>query len=674
MNSIPLHALKRFAHGRAWKIKGLLLLFLIPTAAIASAQSENLLPNPSFELGSDMPEGWNVFAYDGTQFRRDPSVSHSGESSAMIGVELEGANAFPCFNYSISNVRPGEEYEASVWVKTENVKANWGAYLTVEFFAGNERLPWTEGGNSGGGDRDWQQLRTRAIVPDRADKMMIAFGIHAEGKVWFDDARLASTGVLHQSFTGASLNLSVHPERIITSNFLGFGAHGDYYLTHPRCRRRGVDDRDLEMINRRIESMRPGIILLFFNYQWWEPQEGKQTPDSEEMQDLVYWIRFLKSIGTDVAVTAWGDNAFYSDWMLPNVKSYPVRPGGGGPTFYLAPKLPLPEKRKAVVRSFVDLLHYLCEDQGLDNVRYASLMCEPDNDSAFARGTDPLEYLELHRTLDSELQECGIREQIQVLGPHASGGPATAVSRWMKETLPQGHGLFDVVTAHTYSHQDTRLLPYWVRDRVDYIKSVSAGQPSPFMIAEFGYGGGTFNNPENTKYEYGLFLADFAVTSVREGASAVLMWCLMDTYYQSESRGSEPKQEYGLWRFRDEGWRVRPGFYSWSLINRYTKKGSKVLDVESQPVAESIPATAFLSPEGEMTVMVVNRGNHDTTLSLNLGLKRETVMRAYCYSEQTVPTPRGSMIGTAPPVRYRPGQPLQLDLPTKSFVLLTEVR
>jgi len=67
----------------------------------------------------------------------------------------------------------------------------------------------------------------------------------------------------------------------------------------------------------------------------------------------------------------------------------------------------------------------------------------------------------------------------------------------------------------------------------------------------------------------------------------MLMWCLTDTDY------GQP-MKWGLWRFRDEGWEPRPGFYSWSLITRYTEIGSSVHPLKTN--AEDAAGVAFRAP------------------------------------------------------------------------------
>jgi hypothetical protein len=412
-----------------------------------------------------------------------------------------------------------------------------------------------------------------------------------------------------------------------------------------------VDEQDRQRVLRRVEAMRPHIMRTFFDYKWWEPEEGKTTPDSEQMRDYLLWASFLKRIGTAVLLTPWGDHFAYSPWM---------RPEGS--------KLPAAEKREAMLRSLVDAVAFLRRERGLDNVKYLCLMNEPDNDPTRPVPVD--EFVRLNRRLDQLLRERGLRGEVFLLGAdECSGGPCEA-SEWYRQVVSRGVEYCDGVSVHTYKHEYVPELLEWIRPRMELLRKVGgAGSPRPLLITEFGYGGETFKNWANDKYEYGLFLADFAVTALREGASAALMWCLMDTYYDREHC-----QEYGLWRYKDRGWEPRPGFYSWSLLTRYTRCGSRVVEVEVEPATPSVRAVALVSPNGELSVLLVNRYKKAVPVVLDAGIGRDALMRVYRYTRGGVATAGGEMIGQSETVEVRKGSAVEMNLAEESFVLVTEAR
>lgn len=450
---------------------------------------------------------------------------------------------------------------------------------------------------------------------------------------------------------GGDVRLDVRTDRVLCRKLLGFGAQGDYFLTCGFNTGRGVTDQDRELVRKRVQAMRPQIIRTFFSYKWWEPEEGRQTPDSEAMRDYVAWVRFLKSIGCKVMMNPWGDCFAYSDWM---------KPGGT--------KLPAPEKREAMVRSLVDLVGYLRTVQHLTNVSYVTLMNEPDNDSN--RPVDVDEFVRLNELLDRMLRDRGLRRGVFLVGVDGSSWNHAKPGEWFYEVTKRGVDYADGCAAHTYGHKDVPTLVPWIHSRTDALKAVSrkGATPKPFMITEFSTYGDTFRNFDNDTYEHGLFLADFAVTALREGTSAVLMWCLFDTYYDDVN-----EQQYGLWRYKDKGWEPRPGFYSWSLITRYSRPGSRVVAVECDPAAPSVRAVGLVSQEGRMTVLVVNRYRKSLTARLRLDLDHKTELRVFRYTRQTVPTHDRAMIPASDIVTVSPGEGTNVALPAESFVLITDL-
>jgi len=628
---------------------GALTVTLIGALCYGTPSTQNLVANPSFEQGTDLPDGWDRWSPAGATLARDTTVAHTGRASARIDIGPDGAE-YPHFIWHVRGVTAGEVYDCSVFARTQDA-TGLGAYVTLEFLSGGTRLPFAQGELTGAGTHDWMPLHVRGMVPDGADTVGLCLVTYGQGTVWFDDAQMVRMQGAPAPFLGRRATLEVCPSRVVCRRFAGFGANGDYFLTRSVNTRRGVDDADRARVLERVAAMRPHIIRTLFSYEWWEPEEGRRTPDSEAMQDYIGWVRFLKSIGCAVFVHPWGDYFAYSDWMRDGTN-----------------RLPRPEKRDAMVRSLADLIEYLRRDQNLDNVRYLDLMNEPDNDPT--RPVDPDEYTRLCRLLDRELRAHGLRDEVTLTTADDSTGPPLLASKWFREITSRGLDYADAVTTHTYKHRYVPSLAPWLRDEM----AILGEQPKrvPLFITEFGYSGpamDTFKNPENEDYEYGLFMADFAITALSEGASAALAWCLFDTYYDDVHC-----QGYGLWKYKDEGWQPRPGFYSWSLINRYTRPGSRVFAVDTGDAATCVRAVALESPAGELTILAVNRSERAIHARLVTRLGREATLRVYRYTRESVPTPDEGMLCSVGYLKSPARGAAFLDLPPESFVLLTEVQ
>lgn len=632
-------------------LAGLLVFFCLFPSARAAEAEPNLIANPSFEQGTEQPAGWQALITAGATLERVTSMAHTGSAAIHIRCDAQGAKEYPAFKFRLDQVKPGEQYRGSVWVRTQGLIGR-GGFPVIEYNRGNERLSYSAGQNSPLGDSEWRQLIIFGEVPEGTTEIFFCLMVHGQGDVYFDDARLERVKEAPPPFNGDRLHLTLHPERVLCPDFLGCGAQGDYFLTCDFNTSHGVTQADRDLVNARVAAMRPQLMRTFFNYKWWEPEEGRQTPDSQEMRDYVGWCRFLKSIDCQVLVNPFGDYFAYSSWMQLDPSS----------------KLPGPAKREAMVRSLVDLLEHLRHKEGLDNVRYVALMNEPDNDDW--RRVDPDEFVRLYRLLDHMLRQRGLRDEIRVIAVDGSDWSLAYPGTWFHEIVTRGLDYADACAVHTYGHKGVPSLMPWIRSRRELIQAQApAGRPPlPLMITEFNTYGDTFTNPENHTYENGLFLADFAVTALREGTASVLMWCLFDTQYDDQHR-----QEYGLWRYKDADWAPRPGFYSWSLLTRFTRRGSRIVAVESEPAAPGVRAVALVSPEGKQTVLAVNRYHRPIEVKLTGGSSGPIELRRYEFTRTAVAQAGAQMLSPAGILTLGRDAPPSLILPAESFVLLTEL-
>ncbi len=626
------------------KAFSILVLFGFLFACPAQA-AENLAANPSFESGDTLPYDWTTCNPKNAAFLRDAARAHEGSASVVI--EAHTGDDYPSFKCRIP-ATPGEAYEATVWAHSEMSAGN--GYVVLEYYHGDQRLEFAQGSYTGGTDDGWKALRVSGWVPEGADAVVLALVVHGEGRTWFDDAELIRSAEAPAEFTGDSVAVRVDPKEVITGHFLGCGSQGDFFLTLPSNTKFGVDAGDIEMVKSRVRAMRPAVMRLFFSYAWWEAEEDKRTPDSPEIRDMVAWMRFLKEIGCSVLLCPWGDYFAYSSWMNADGK-----------------RLPAPEKRDAMVRSLVDFVDFCRNHEGLDNLRYLSLMNEPDNDWQRLPNHDA--YVTLHRRLDTLLGERGLRDGVHLLGVDGSGSGRTISGDWFQEIVGRGTEYMDGLSCHTYAYKNTAGLPAWLNSRQEFAQDHAGrnGKPLPFCITEFNTYGDTFKNPDNEHYDHALFLADFAATALNHGAAMVLQWCLFDAYYGSF------RQEYGLWRYKTEQWKPRPGFYAWSLITRYARPGSRVVAVDVGAAGSKLRAAALISGERKCTVLLVNRYDRALQAKLDTGATGPRDLRVYVCTESTVGQAGEEMLPSKQTLHDSPGAVLSIELPAQSFLLLTDL-
>jgi len=593
----------------------------------ASPGPTNLISNPGFEQGL---ESWDKEGH--AEYATDDNEKHSGKQSGRITVALDQTPEYQKLVRSL-RVKPGQEYILTYWVKCRDVKDGAGAYAALEFCDDEGRLGLAQTAPSHA--EHWHPECVEGTVPPGATEMRLALILHAHGTAWFDDAVL----YIPQP-QPARAEFVLQPNEVITDNWQGFGSQGDLFLYLQRTIAEGITDKDRDVVRKRIHAMRPQMVRLLFDVSNWEPERGKRTPDSEAMKDLRETVAIYQAAGADVHLTEWG-------WTTPAWS----RPNG---------RIPHPDERRAFTDSFVAAVKYLRDDCGFKNVRYVTVYNEPNGNIPWH------DYAAIYRCLDDSLKAAGLRRDVAVLGPDE-----VYSYDWLYNAVAELDDVIDCYSFHNYASDTGRHFATCVQPRIALMpKAKTTGLTPPrkrLVIAEFGMHDrmDTFMTPHNGEYEYGVFLADCAIEAVKEGVSAMMMWCLMDTNYTV-------RMKWGLWRFRDENWEPRPGFYAWSLLTRYTERGSTIHPVTCS--VDDAAAAAFRAPRnGPWTLLVTNRRKTARPFTMS-GLPPKSRWTLCVYSQQTVPTPDREMIRPGRVVQAGADGKLHGELQGRSFVLWREVK
>jgi len=171
-----------------------LLLILCSWASAAGATGENLLANGGFEDGL---KGWNKLwsrAPSAGQAALDRTVRHSGDQAVRI--EHTGKEDWSLAHERRFDVRPGEIYELSAWVRLEG--PGEATASVVLYDAKQQTTHWSFGGRSTRASATWRLLRSRFVIPRGAASMWPRVIGHGPAKVWFDDVQLVRIGSVEE--------------------------------------------------------------------------------------------------------------------------------------------------------------------------------------------------------------------------------------------------------------------------------------------------------------------------------------------------------------------------------------------------------------------------------------------------------------------------------------------
>jgi beta-lactamase regulating signal transducer with metallopeptidase domain len=175
----------------------------------AKTSDQSLLANGGFERSRDDsndPVSWFATRWPKTPghylMAASSSVAHGGKRSVFVEIgDSHPDDQRVHYNWTTvaQHWQPGETYELSGWIKTEDVKKT--AFIMVQF--------WDEEGKDGKiiggattqysspvtGTTDWTRASTRLKVPEGTGAVRIRAGLSSEGnrgaKAWFDDISLA---------------------------------------------------------------------------------------------------------------------------------------------------------------------------------------------------------------------------------------------------------------------------------------------------------------------------------------------------------------------------------------------------------------------------------------------------------------------------------------------------
>ena len=203
----------------------LIALLILLAAPIALSQS-NLVPNPSFEIGSgDSPSGWYYWGDQtlSSQHVWSNSISHTGARSVGISdvVMYSGGWGWAGFESSdFMPIVPGEQYETSVWILlTQRSSIDRSMFIETEFYDDSGNYLNAYGGPLFGLPlNQWWKYNVTWTAPDNAVKMKIALDVSSEASpprnsVYFDDVAVVK----------ASRDVSIRYSYAIGSNQVTIG-------------------------------------------------------------------------------------------------------------------------------------------------------------------------------------------------------------------------------------------------------------------------------------------------------------------------------------------------------------------------------------------------------------------------------------------------------------------
>ena len=432
---------------------------------------------------------------------------------------------------------------------------------------------------------------------------------------------------------------TVTPEQAVRPPFLGLGAQWNPYQWID------VPDEDWRKIAERVRWMRLPVARVMILSKWFVREDGSFDWDSPAMKKLYRILDHCQELGTTVLLTDWGCVRSWN--RIPGVK------GNDDP------------KYAEIIAAHVD---HLINKKEYNCIKYFILVNEP-NLEAGGYGV----WVKGVRNVVKEFAARGLDKKVGFMGSDAS----QCNMSWHRNSIRDLKNVLAAYDLHMYAPAAEvrwgKIEAGW-RRLWDYaLKNDPAAKDKPFVIGEAGMRDGmsTGKNKNIATYRYGVFMPDYAIQSLRAGTSAVNAWMLDDNSHKTFA--------WGAWSNSREGLKLRPWFYTWSLLCRYLPPGSTLYRVTPVTAVKPLRSVqvrvlAAQSPKGEWTFCVVNREMiRPVRITFRIPDAPAMELRRYLYSETRRPAdPRGFPLPVSTD-RVEPAKGFVCSCPANSVVVLTSI-
>lgn len=440
--------------------------------------------------------------------------------------------------------------------------------------------------------------------------------------------------------------------------FLGFGAEWDPFYWNQNNQRRGADEAGWALATARIRELKMPITRMMMQLRWCQsdPDLTAWSWDNPQMQSVFRYLDFCQANDVQVMLADWG-------WAVQRREEFRL---------YDSPA----DERYA--RGIAGYLKEFIERRGYTCIRWLVVGNEPNLEIVRRHSLDA--YVEMYRNVDAALREAGLRDRVGLTGPDSAG-----LGSYYDQSIEKLAGLLDAFDFHLYAKwEDTRTVPLeadrttlWqqltdARARLNARDASAAAKP--LMIGEMGLGppGMSTNGHERIgSYDYALHMADMGTTILQTPIQAGIAWCLQDIYYFEYSQF----MTWGLWRYKDADWALRPWAHSFGLLIRHAPRGSRPAAVNGSPPADPgrslVRCAAVVRPDGKWSLFLVNRGESASPVRLHLPSTPAGPLSLYRVQRDTF-AQYAERIALPPTGEVAPAAALGLTLPGESFTVLVE--
>ena len=231
--------------------------------------------------------------------------------------------------------------------------------------------------------------------------------------------------------------------------------------------------------------------------------------------------------------------------------------------------------------------------------------------------------------VDAKLTKEGIREA------YCLSGPAEVSDYEIFEEVFESVGdLFDRYTGSFYklrNSNDNATMKMGMKPFAELADT--AGKA--YGVSEFG-SNETTNPPsaaaqmDTDTYRRAMYVARFAINALDSGFTYMSYWVLGNSYYDGTM------MDLGLWKYKNKNWELRPQYYTYSLITRYTDRNSSIYGTDLNEFG-NVCMVALQNEGGKWTYLLANSGATQEKLSVVNANFSSGSMDKYEVTENSIP-------------------------------------
>ena len=382
--------------------------------------------------------------------------------------------------------------------------------------------------------------------------------------------------------------------------FHGLGVQADPIWRQTDAAKWGVNQTDIALIEDRLRALRPAVARLFMDLRWLDKPDIMANFDRQ--------MRLLAELGTRVNLVLFEPNKV------------------------------TPAELPALVDAMLPLLKRHA------NVAWLTLYNEPDSfflhESKLARtlfgqnfAKSKLrwkDYVNICRYADRRLREQGLYPRVRLALPDCVWGHP--MRRERLELALRDLGDLDAgIAYHQYNPEYPEFYtsanyayPGMRQETTLFRKLV--GPRRELICWEFNGAGVGFGNTfpgvgRNGEDLLGSFagaveITDKILTAFNHGVDGMCVWCLSDgPYLPVIKEPTSSLMKFGLWRFKHEGWLLRPYYHYFAALCQSLRPPGQLLHVTG--VNKQVSAVALREPK-RTTLAVLNKSATPVTVTANL--------------------------------------------------------